>query len=427
MEIIIVLLLILLNGIFAMSEIAIISAKRTKLQQRANNGDKNAEAALNLTKDPNRFLSTVQIGITLIGIFAGAFGGATIADGLSEKLKAISLIAPYSDGLSLTIVVVVITYLSLVVGELVPKRIGLNNPVKLASLVARPMYVISQISAPFVSLLSFSTEWVLRLLRIKPSNEPSVSEEEVRMMIREGTKVGIFEKVEKDIVERTLRLGDKKVQGLMSARKEIVWLDKDSSFTAMKKKIIKSQHSHFPVCGGSLDKVIGIVRTEDLLTNFLRDEKIDLLKYMHKPLFIPESMDGLHVLEVFKKSGIHMAIVIDEYGNVQGVVTLTDILEAIVGDIPSVNEHDDKEIVKRNNGTYFIDGLLSIDEFKDHFHLKKLPDEKSGIYHTVGGFVMHMIGRIPVTGDTFAMETMKFEVVDMDGTRVDKVLVKLLK
>ena len=244
MEIIIVLLLILLNGIFAMSEIAIISAKRTKLQQRANNGDKNAEAALNLTKDPNRFLSTVQIGITLIGIFAGAFGGATIADGLSEKLKAISLIAPYSDGLSLTIVVVVITYLSLVVGELVPKRIGLNNPVKLASLVARPMYVISQISAPFVSLLSFSTEWVLRLLRIKPSNEPSVSEEEVRMMIREGTKVGIFEKVEKDIVERTLRLGDKKVQGLMSARKEIVWLDKDSSFTAMKKKIIKSQHSH---------------------------------------------------------------------------------------------------------------------------------------------------------------------------------------
>jgi putative hemolysin len=423
MEIIIVLLLILLNGIFAMSEIAIVFARKAKLQKQAQEGNKNAQAALELAKAPNRFLSTVQIGITLVGIFAGAFGGATIAESLAKQFVTIPLIAPYSEAIALTIVVSVITYLSLVIGELVPKRIALNNPEKIATLVARPMERLSRISHPLVSLLSISTDWAFRLLRIKKSTEPTVSDEEIKILLREGTQAGVFELAEKDIVERTFRLSDKKVNTLMTTRKEIVWLDVDSSFKTIRSKITKNPHAHFPVCRDSIDKVLGIVRTERLLTDFLAEEKIDLKKILHKPLFIPESMDGLNVLELFKKSGIHMALVIDEYGNVQGLVSLTDVLEAIVGDIPTINELEEKEITKRDNGTFLVDGLTPIDEFKDYFKIRKLPEERTGIFHTVGGFVTNNIGRIPIAGDNFELEEFRFEVMDMDGNRVDKVLI----
>jgi putative hemolysin len=423
MEIIIVLLLIVLNGAFAMSEIAIVSARKSKLQKQAQEGNKNAQVALDLAKSPNRFLSTVQIGITLIGIFAGAFGGATIADSLAKQLTTIPVIAPYSEAVALTIVVSVITYLSLVIGELVPKRIALNNPEKIAITVAQPMEKLSRISYPLVSLLSISTDWVFRILRIKKSPEPTVSDEEVKILLREGMQTGVFESAEKDIVERTFRLSDKKVNTLMTPRKEIIWLDVDSSFKTIRGKITDSPHAHFPICRDTIDKVIGIVRTESLLTDFLAEEKINLKKILHKPLFIPESMDGLKVLELFKKSGIHMALVVDEYGNVQGLISLTDILEAIVGDIPTINEMEEKEITKRDDGTFLVDGLTPIDEFKDYFKIRKLPEERSGIYHTVGGFVTNNIGRIPVSGDSFELDQFRFEVMDMDGNRVDKVLI----
>lgn len=422
MEIIIVFLLIILNGVFAMAEIAIVSARKSKLLHLANEGNKNAQTALDLANNPNRFLSTVQIGITLVGIFAGAFGGATIAESLSKELSSVPFLNPYSDALGLAIVVISITYLSLIVGELVPKRIALHNPEKISELVARPMNAISRISSPFVSLISFSTDWVIKLLRIKSFNGPSVSEEEVRMLIKEGAKTGIFDIAEKDILERTLKLGDKKVNTLMTSRKEIVWLNIDSSFKTIRNKITKDQHSHFPVCRDNLDRVLGVVRTEDMLTNFLLEEKIDLKKFLNKPLFIPESMDGLKVLELFKKSGIHMALVVDEYGNVQGLLSLTDILEAIVGDIPTLNELEEQEIVKRDNGTFLVDGLVSIDEFKEYFRIKKLQGEKSGVFHTVGGFVMNKLGRIPVLADSFEFGAFKFEIMDMDGNRVDKIL-----
>ncbi|MEK7571811.1 MAG: hemolysin family protein [Patescibacteria group bacterium] len=423
MEFIIIFLLIILNGLFAMAEIAIVSSRKAKLQQQAQEGNKRAQAALELAKSPNRFLSTVQIGITLVGIFAGAFGGATIAESFAKQLATISVIAPYSEALALTIVVSLITYLSLVIGELVPKRIALNNPEKIAKMVARPMEILSHISYPLVALLGISTDWVVNILRIKKSTEPTVSDEEVNILLKEGTQTGVFEAAEKDIVERTFRLSDKKVKTLMTPRKEIVWLDVASTFKAIRSKITKHPHAHFPVCRETLDKVVGIVRTENLLTDFLAEEKIELKKILHKPLFVPESMDGLKVLELFKKSGIHMALVIDEYGNVQGLVSLADILEAIVGDIPTINELEEKEITKRDDGTFLVDGLTPIDEFKEYFKIRKLPEEKKGIFHTVGGFVTNNLGRIPQAGDSFELETFRYEVMDMDGNRVDKILI----
>jgi len=423
MEIIIVILLIVVNGIFAMAEIAIISAKKSKLQQQANEGNSSAQAALDISKSPIRFLSTVQIGITLVGIFAGVFGGATIAEDLAKYIHTISLLAPYSQFLALTIVVSAITYLSLVIGELVPKRIALSNPEKIAVFMAQPMNKISMITSPIVWLLSTSTDTILKIIGIKDRTTPAITDEEIKMLLREGTQTGAFELAEKDIVERTMRLSDKKVNSLMTPRKEIVWLDIDSPFKIIRNKITKKPHAHFPVCRDSLDKVVGVIRTENVLVDFLAEEKINLKKLLLKPLFIPESMDGLKVLELFKKSGIHMALVADEYGNTQGLISLADILDEIVGDIPTINELDEEEIIKRDNGSFLVDGLVSIEELKEHFSIKKLPGERTGAYHTVGGLVTNKIGRIPVTGDSFEMGNFTFEVMDMDGNRVDKILI----
>ena len=422
MEIIIILLLILLNGIFAMAEIAIISAKKHKLQKSAQEGNEGSRKALELADSPNRFLSTVQIGITLVGIFAGAFGGATIAKQLSSQLEAFPMLAPYHDSIALGIVVFVITYLSLVIGELVPKRLALSYPNGIAKVVAQPMDMLSQIARPFVALLSYSTDGILKLLRVKPSTEAAVSEEEVRMMIKKGTEVGIFELAEKNIVERTFRLSDRQVNSLMTPRKQIIWLEMGSSFDTIRNKVTKNTHSYYPVCKNSLDSVIGIIRTEHILTNYLIEDSINLEKTLHKPLFIPSNTPALKVLELFKKSGIHLALIVDEYGMIEGLLSLTDILEAIVGDIPNISENDEQEIIKRDSKSWLIDGLVSIEEFKDHFQIKKLPDEKSGNFDTLGGFVMNRLGRIPMTSDKIEYDNYTMEIVDMDGNRVDKIL-----
>lgn len=331
-EIFIILLLILLNGVFAMAEIAIISARKYKLKKLANEGDKDAQIALELSNNPNRFLSTVQIGITLIGILAGAFGGATIAESLSAYLSSFPLLDPYSGFLGVGIVVIVITYLSLVIGELVPKRIALNNPVGIALFVSRFMNFLSLATGPVVRALSISNDLVLGILRIKIKQEAWVSEDEVRMLISEGTKIGIFERAEKDIVERTLLLDDKKLSSLMTPKRKIAWLDINDSPKKIRAKISKRPHSHYPVCEGSLDTIAGVVRTENLLTDFLADEKIDLQADLRKAIFVPGAMNALKVLEVFKKSGIHIVLVVEDK-KVVGLVSLTDILEAIVGDI----------------------------------------------------------------------------------------------
>ncbi len=410
-----------------MAEIAIISARKSRLKQLAHDGNKNAQAALDLAQSPNRFFSTVQIGITFIGIFAGAFGEKTITTDVAGYLKSFPAVAPYGDTLALIIVVTIITYLSVIIGELVPKRLALNNPERYAKVLARPMNFISFVASPIVGILSKSTDFVLRIFQIKSKEDPAVSEEEVRMLIREGTRAGVFQMAEKDIVERTFRMSDKKVQSLMTHRAEIAYLDVESTVAALRKRITKKPHSYYPVVEDSLDNIQGVIRTEDILTNFLIEGEIDLRKHLHKPLFVPEGTTGLKALELFKKSGIHVALIIDEYGHVQGLVSLNDVLEAIVGDIPTLNQLEEKEIIKRDDGSYLVDGTVPIDEFKEHFDIKKLPAEKSGHFHTIGGFVMDRIGRIPKSGDKLVVENFRIEVVDMDGNRVDKILVSEVK
>lgn len=426
MEILFILLLILLNGLFAMAEIAIVSARKSKLQQTAETGNKNAQAALELSKNPNNFLSTVQVGITLIGIFAGAFGGATIANSLDRFLETIAVLAPYSEALSLSIVVLVITYLSLIIGELVPKRLALSNPEKIAMYVARPMNFLSSVGSPIVTILSVSTDWILQRFNIKQINENEITEEEVRILIREGTKTGVFNSAEKDIVERTLNLGDKKATSLMTPRNEIVWIDISSKFESIKEVIIKKNFDYYPICKGSIDRVVGVINTEEVLAHYLTTGKIKLSETLRKPLFIPPSMNSLKILELFKKSGIHMAIIIDEYGSVEGIITIDDILSAIVGDIPTLGDNEEKNIIKRSNNTYLVDGLVTIDEFKEYFHIRKLVGKNKGDYHTLGGFIIHNLGHIPKTGDKITISNFKIEVIDMDGNRVDKLLVSPL-
>ena len=424
MELIIIIFLIIISGIFAMTEIAIISSRKSKLKQMAEKGNIDARKALELANNPNSFLSTVQIGITFVGIFAGAFGGETLVRSLSYSLSRMPFIGNNSEIIALLIVVSIITYLSLVIGELVPKRLGLGSPEKIASFMAKYMQILSTISSPLINLLSVSTEWILRIFKIKPYVESQITEDEIKILIKEGARIGVFNLTEKDIVERTFRLSDKKANMLMTSRKEIKWLDITKSSKLLRETISKNSFSYFPVCRDYLDRVIGVVRTKEILTNYLTDEKLNLQKFMHKPLFVPESMYALKVLELFKKSGVHIAMVVDEYGNIEGLLSITDLLEAIVGDISTIDELQEAEISPRDDGTWFVDGLVLIDEFKEYFHIRKFPEERSGIFQTIGGFVMHKIGHVPKAGNAFELDGFRYEVVDMDGNRIDKILVK---
>jgi putative hemolysin len=422
-EVLAIFLLIIINGILAMSEIAVVSARKTRLQQWAEGGNAKARAALELANDPNQFLATIQIGITLVGILAGAFGGATIAEELAAILNNIPWLAPYSDPLSLALVVLVITYLSLVVGELVPKRLALNNPERLATAIATPMQLLSRVAYPAVHLLGLSTELLLRTLGVKPSTEPPVTEEEIRALIEQGTQAGMIEEAEQEMVERVFRLGDRRVSAVMTPRTEIVWLDREASAEEIRHTITTSAHSRFLVADGSLDNVLGVVHAKDLLAHILGEQTVDLTATLQQPLYVPESMRALKVLELFKQSGTHIALVIDEYGGIQGLVTPSDILEAIVGDLPEAGEQLEPLAVQREDGSWLLDGMLPVDEFKDLFDLVELPGEDQGIYQTLAGFVIMQLGRIPAVSDYFEWEGLKIEVVDMDGNRVDKVLV----
>ncbi|MGA9138748.1 MAG: hemolysin family protein [Methanocella sp.] len=418
-EIIVIILLILLNGILAMSEIAIISVRKARLQQLSNEGNKNAQMALELAKSPGDFLSTIQVGITLVGVLAGAFGGTTIAKEFVPLISSVPALAPYSDAIAVASVVIAITYLTIIVGELAPKRIALNYAERISLMVAQPMHFLSIIAMPVVRLLSLSTEAVLRVLKVKPSKEPTVTEEEIRVMISEGAESGLFEEAESDMVESVFRLGDRRVSALMVPRTEVYALFTDDSGEDIRNKLAESGHSSFPVCEGSLDHVVGVVYAKDLLKRYVAGQTPDIKGAMKEPLFIPESMPALKALELFKKSRKHMAVIIDEYGGMQGLVTIHDIMESVVGEIPDIGG---PSIVKRDNGSYLIDGMLPIDEFKNTFEIDTLPDEDTGAYQTLGGFVMTYLHRIPAVGNRFAVGGYTYEVVDMDGLRVDKVL-----
>ncbi|MDQ6645510.1 MAG: hemolysin family protein [Chloroflexota bacterium] len=427
LEIIIIILLIIANGVFAMSETAFVSARKVRLQQRANEGDLKAAAALELAKSPNRLLSTVQLGITLIGILAGAFGGATVAQAVAVYIRAIPWLAPYSDGVALTAVVAGITYLSLVIGELVPKRIALNNPERIAIFMVTPMRTLSTIASPFIHLLSISTEGILRLIGLRPSGEPPITEAEINVLIEEGTQIGTFEAAEQDMIERIFRMGNRRVNSLMTHRPDIVWLEAADTSQEIRQVIRESNYSRFPVCHEGLDNVLGMVHVKDLLLQCMAGQPFDVKAVLQEPLYVIESTSTLKVLESFKKTGKQAALVIQEYGDIQGLITLNDILEAIVGDISSTGDLDNPQAVQREDGSWLFDGMLPIDEFKDILHIRALPEEASGDYETLAGFVLIELGRVPIATDHFEWGTLRFEVVDMDGRRIDKVLVQPIK
>ncbi|MBH8553976.1 HlyC/CorC family transporter [Nostocaceae cyanobacterium CENA357] len=422
-EILIILVLIIANGIFSMSEMAVVSARKVRLQQLANQGDAKARVALKLAESPNHFLSTIQIGISLIGILTGAFGGATIASRLAVYVRLVPFLAPYSEPLSFGIVVLIITYLSLIIGELVPKRLALNNPERIAAVVAIPMRALAALASPAVHLLSTSTDVIVRMLGITPSTEPQVTEEEIKILIEQGTEAGTFEEAEQDMVERVFRLGDRPANSFMTPRPDIVWLDLDDSPEENREKMAESSYSRYPVCQGGLDNVLGVIPVTDLLTRSFRGEPLDLTMGLRQPVFVPESTRGLKVLEMFKQTITHIALVVDEYGVIQGLVTLNDIMSEIVGDVPAGPGQDEPQAVQREDGSWLLDGMLPVEEFLELFDMEEWESDERGSYQTLGGFVITHLGRIPAAADHFEWEGMRIEVMDMDGNRVDKVLV----
>jgi putative hemolysin len=426
-EVLIILLLVLANGTLAMAEIAVVSSSKMRLRKLAKEGSRRAHSALELASDPNQFLATVQIGITLVGILAGAFGGATIAEELGIFLNAFPILAPYGEVLGVGLVVLALTYLSLVIGELVPKRLALNSPERIASMVASPMKALSGIALPVVWILSHSSNLVLRILGVKPSTEPPVTEEEIKLLIEQGTQTGVFEEVEQDMIEGVLEMADRPVSLLMTPRKQIIPLDVSDSPERIHRKLTNSQHSRFPVIKENLENILGIVRAKDLLSQCLAGHPVDLKKILRPPLFVPESTSILKLLELFKQEKTHIALVIDEYGGIQGLVTHNDILESIVGDMPSVGEPGEPVFTQRSDGSWLLDGLLHIDRLKEIFDFDDLPSEKQGLYRSVGGFVISQVRKIPEVGESFDWGGVRFEVVDMDGRRVDKVLASRIR
>ncbi len=424
-ELLILLLLIFGNALFVMSEMAIISSRKVRLQQLANHGSIKARAALELANAPNQFLPTVQIGITLMAIISGAFGENVLARQIEPIVSLIPGLEKYisMSTVSSGIAIVIITYLTLIIGELVPKRLALNNPEPIAMNVAIPLGMLAKITAPIVKLLSTSTEISLRILGIRPSNEPQVTEEEIKVLIEQGTEEGTFEEAEQDMVERVFRLGDRRVGALMTPRPDIVWLDLEDPWETNKQKMIDSGYSRFPVCQGGLDTVLGVITVTDLLSSCLNNQPIDMTVSLRRPLFVPESTRGFKVLESFKQSSTHLSLVVDEYGIIQGLVTLNDIFVEIVGDLPMIDEDDEPQAVQREDGSWLLDGMLPVEEFFELFNLEELPKEQRGNYHTMGGFIITHLGRIPAPTDHFDWESWRFEVISMDGNRVDQVLV----
>lgn len=423
LETIIILGLILANGVLAMAEMAVVSARKARLQQRAEEGDERAREALILAQNPDDFLSAVQVGITLVGVLAGAFGGATLAETIAAWLQEVPYLAPYSEAIAVVLVVLVITYLTLILGELAPKRLALQNPERTAAALARPMLFLSRITSPVVRFLSLSASLVLRIVGQQSDTEPPVTEEEIKLLIEQGTQAGVFQAVEQDMVQAVLRLGDRRVDSLMTPRTELTWLDMSDPDDVNREKILSSNYSRYPTVIGSLDHVVGIVQARDLLEKGLEGFGLDLRGAMLAPLFVPDSMQALKVLELFRTERAHMALVIDEFGGFQGIVTTFDLLEAIVGALPEPGVDEDIEVIARPDGSFLIDGMMDIDDFTERFDIPILPGEEQGYFQTLGGFIMTHLGRIPEPADQFEWGGWLFEVMDMDGRRVDKVLV----
>ena len=421
MEILFLLLLIVLNGLFSMSELALATARRSRLTRLADDGDKSSQIAIELGDTPTRYLSTVQIGITSVGILSGIVGQAAFAAPLIVWLQTLGLDHDISFIAATGLVVIIITYVSIVIGELVPKRLAQFHPEGIARAVARPIRLLSQLTRPFVVLLSLSTDGLLRLMGKGQQAAPVVTEEEIRAMLEEGSVAGVIERQEHEMVRNVFRLDDRLLGSLMIPRADIVYLDLESPLDDNLTLVVESEHSRFPLCKGGLDEPIGIVTSKQLLNLTVKGEPIDLAVLAQTEVFVPESLTGMELLDHFRASGTQMALVVDEYGEVQGLVTLQDVLESVTGEFapPTTGE---AWAVMREDGSWLLDGLIPIPELKDKLFLKEVPEEDRGRYHTLSGMVMWLLGRLPQTGDVVTWKNWRLEVVDLDGKRIDKVL-----
>jgi putative hemolysin len=423
MELLIILFLILLNGVFSMSEIALISARKNRLETAAKKGNKNAKAALDLANSPNEFLSTVQIGITLIGILTGIYSGDKITTDVQNFVATFEALSPYSNSIAVGIVVIVLTFFSLVIGELLPKRIGLNYPEGIAKAVAFPMKIVSTVTMPFIWLLTTSTDFLLKMLQIKPTADGKVTEEEIKAIIKEGTEVGEVQEIEQDIVERVFHIGDRKVNSLMTHRSDIVYLSLEDTQEEIKAKVIDELHSVYPVCEDNLDNVIGLVLLKDLFVSF-ESGQFDLKAITREPVYLIEQTSAYKALENFKTSKLHYAFVVDEHAIFQGVITLNDILEALVGDASDFDE-DEYKLVSNEDGTWLVDGQYSLHDFLTFFDLDELINDYE--VTTVSGFFITELGNIPTQGEKIIWNKLELEALAMDGAKIDKVLIKQYK
>lgn len=417
-----ILLLVLANGAFAMSELAIVSARKARLQQKANDGDAKAITALALANHPNDFLSTVQVGITLIGTLAGAFGGATIANKLAVSLKNVAALAAHAETISMVVVVGAISYLSLILGELVPKRIALNNPEAIARTVAQPMRFLAKVASPAVRFLTWSSNLVIRILPLGAAPQAAVTPEEVNVLMQQGAEAGDFEAAEKSMVEGVFRLGDRRAAELMTLRRDVVFLNVSDDEAAVRRKTGAHPHSRFPVVqDNQLDRVIGVVHVKDL---YGMTGNFDIRAAIKKPVYVPESMPALKVLDLFRNSGMHFALVVNEHGGVQGILTLTDLLEAVVGNLPDPGDIPSSRITPRDERSWIVDGALTADELKQWLKLQILPGEQEAGFKTVGGLLMHNLAKVPSVGDSLQFGGFESKVVEMEGNRVNKVLIR---
>ncbi len=420
LSIVVVLVLVVLNGFFAMSELAIVSSRRARLETMAKAGNRGAERALKLSEDPTSFLSTVQIGITLIGIFAGAYSGATLSQPIAEWLRGIAAVSRFADALAFTLVVIATTYVSLIVGELVPKRLALRNAEGIAALVSGPMSVLAIIGAPVVWFLRISTEAVLGLLRMRGDAPSSVTEEEVKAMIAEGTDAGVFHEAERELLEGVIRFSDRPLRSVMVPRHEIAWLDVGDPLEDNLQTVLGSGHSRFPLCDGTIDEVVGFVHVKEILEMRIKGAT-DLRAAAKEPLYVSESIPALRMIELFRTSGIHIAMVIDEYGSLEGLVTPTDILTGIAGELPDAGDEDEPGSVQREDGSWLIDGSLGVEAAA---RVLGMEDLEGGDYATLAGLIIEKLGHLPTPGEYVVIDGWCFEVVDLDGRRIDKVLAR---
>ncbi len=421
MEILFLVVLVLLNGAFAMSEIALVTARRARLVRLAEDGDSSATVAIALHDEPTRFLSSIQIGITSIGILNGIVGEAVLAEPFALRLQGWGMEKELASIVSTALVVVVITYISIVVGELVPKRIAQIDPEGIARLVARPMRLLATMTRPFVRLLSFSTDAILGLMGKRDAGNQAVTEEEIHAMLEEGSEAGVIEQQEHDMVRNVFRLDDRQIGSLMIPRADITYLDVELPLAENLMLVSESEHSRFPVCRGGLHEVLGIVNAKQLLNQMLNGGVSSLAEQLQPAVFVPESLTGMDLLEHFRASGTQMVLIVDEYGEVEGMVTLQDVLEAVTGEFKPRNQ-EDAWAVQREDGSWLLDGLIPVPELKDRLDLKAVPEEDKGRYHTLSGLLMWLLGRMPQTGDFTHWEGWRLEVVDLDGKRIDKVL-----